>query len=608
MFSEKKNELVVARAKGRGGFVLPETVEGKGAAYERISMIGMGCILLLISVFILVLGSVLIGLLAPLPVRADVGVQPVLPGGSSIQPEGETPIQMAAEVVVINVRSATEADNALVTLAPKYYGFQWDPVWFPGIAEVEADFTMKNPTSETVSMTAWFPLASALENVDWNFNLGEIVPRIESFLVSVDGNPLDYAVSELPNPQGAEKLPLPWASFPVTFPGEVETIIHVSYKLPLQPSIKGSEMALYYIFQTGAGWAGPIGQAELVLNLPYPASEETLAGMHKLYLPPMSVGQVSTGVPSGAVLNGNQARWTWKDFEPDPDDDFAVWLLQPGKWQELATARAAVQANPEDGQAWLDLASAYHSLSLTGNNAPLLFNPFYLQPGLEAYQKAVDLLPEYPAAHTGLALLTLAPYMASKNAPPEVIQFVQDELKIAIELEVKNPDRAIEAGITSRRLEDVLSVYFYNDATATVDAATRAVFNATATVRATLDYATTTAVAKAKATYIVCWATAGGQCLTTSPTATLSPRPTLPATPIPSTTPQPSPATPTKELTLTATPVPSTTPQPVPTTTPTNAESTGSGQSPVIIVAAGVLGLVVVGYLASKRWRKSEGK
>ena len=52
----------------------------------------------------LVLGSVFIGLLVPSPVRADVGVQPVLPGGSSIKPEEETPIQMAAEVVTMNVR------------------------------------------------------------------------------------------------------------------------------------------------------------------------------------------------------------------------------------------------------------------------------------------------------------------------------------------------------------------------------------------------------------------------------------------------------------------------------------------------------------------------
>ena len=152
------------------------------------------------SLFLLVCGLVLvcvfIGLLVPSPVRADVGVQPILPGGSNIQSEGDTPIQMAAEKVILNVRLATEADNALVRLNPDAYGLQLQSVWFPAIAEVEADFRMKNPTSETVSMTVWFPLASALENVDWELNPSEIVPRVESFHVSVDSNPVDYAVSE----------------------------------------------------------------------------------------------------------------------------------------------------------------------------------------------------------------------------------------------------------------------------------------------------------------------------------------------------------------------------------------------------------------------------
>jgi hypothetical protein len=542
----------------------------------------------------LVLGSILIGLLVPSPVRADVGVQPVLPGGSSIKPEEETPIQMAAEVVVMNVRSATEADNVLVKLNPQSYGLNLHPVWFPAIAEVAADFTMKNPTSEAVSMTAWFPLASALENADWNFNPGEIVPRIESFQVSVDGNPLDYVVSELPNPQGADKPPLPWASFPVTFPGEEETVIHISYMLPLQPSVKGSEMALYYIFQTGAGWAGPIGQAELILNLPYPASEETLTGIHKLYLPPMNVGQKSAGVPSNVVLDGNQARWAWKDFEPGPEDDFAVWLLQPGKWQELEAARAAVQANPQDGRAWLNLASTYHSLSLTWNNAPLLFSPFYLPPCLEAYQKAADLLPEHPAAHAGLALLTLAPYRIDKNAPPEVIQFVQDEYQIAKELNARDPALMKETDFLRGllgSLEEALYSYFYNDATATMDAATQAVYHATYTAEATIKYATTTA----KAIRMACWATAGVECTATpSPTATLTPKPILAASP-------------TKELTLTMTLLPSATPQPSPTTPPTTTETTGNGPSPVIFVAAVVIGLIVVGFLAWKRLRKRTG-
>ncbi len=123
-------------------------------------------------------------------------------------------------------------------------------------------------------------------------------------------------------------------------------------------------------------------------------------------------------------------------------------MIQPGKWQELETARAEVQANPEDGQAWLDLASTYYSLSATYRNFPLIFSPSYLPPGIEAYQKAAALLPEHPAPHAGLALLTLAPYMTDKNAPPEVIQSVQDEFQIARELEAKNPSLAKEAGIS----------------------------------------------------------------------------------------------------------------------------------------------------------------
>jgi hypothetical protein len=120
----------------------------------------------------------LTGLLVPMPAEAGAR-QPVLPGGSSIKPGEKTLIQMASEVVTINIRQATEADNALVNLSPNIYPFQHNPIWFQAIAEVEADFTMKNPTREAISVTTWFPLASALETVDWKLYSGESVPRIE---------------------------------------------------------------------------------------------------------------------------------------------------------------------------------------------------------------------------------------------------------------------------------------------------------------------------------------------------------------------------------------------------------------------------------------------
>ena len=530
----------------------------------------LGCALILVCVFF--------SLLAATPVRADVGVRPVLPGGSSVQPGEETPIQMAAEVVTMTMRQATEADNALVALNPDSYGFNIKPVWYEAVSEVDADFTMRNPTSDEVNLTTWFPLASALQNNDWNFNPGEIVPYLESFQVSVNGNLLDVEVTELPNPKGTDKPLLPWASFLVTFPPGEDTIIHVNYMVPLTPSAKGYEVALYYIFQTGAGWARPIGQAELILNLPYPASAETMADISKLSLPYGSFGQVSTGVPAGAILQGNQARWTWKNFEPGPEDDFAIWLIKPGKWQELQTARAAVKADPQDGHAWLELAFIYHTLSThRWTNPRVLFSPVYFPQAIEAYQKAAVLLPEHPAPHIGLGLLTLASYSPDiKSAPSNVIQYVEDELEIARTLETRNPSLAGEAGLSTSNLEEALSAYYYNDATATVDAATQQVWISSLTAQATQNYATLTLWANAEGTFWACRETPGAECNINA---------------ILTTTPAP-------EITQTRTPLP----------TQAAEESVTSGQNTAILIAIGMIGLVVLGYLVVKRVRKHTEK
>jgi hypothetical protein len=548
-------------------------------------------LLLFLWVCGLVLASFCISLLVSSPVQADVGPQPILPGGSSLKPEGETPIQMAAELVTLNVRPATAADNALVKLNPRWYGYDLHPIWYPAVAEVEADFTMKNPTSEAVSMTVWFPLNAALEKVEFSGERpSEIVPRLESFQVSVDGNPVDFTVSELPNPKGTDQPALPWASFPVTFSGGVDTPIHVSYTVPLKPFPKEPAMSLFYVFQTGAGWAGPIGQADLIVNLPYPASEATLADL-----------------PPGAVLEGSQVRWTWQNFEPGPEDDFAATLLRLDKWRELETARLAVQANPQDGQAWLDLASLYHSLSLYNLSLRIYrFSPSYLPLGIEAYQKAADLLPDHPAPHAGLALLTLAGYLEDHNAPPGVIRFVQDEYRIAKELAARNPSLAEETDLLYV-LEDAFNAYYYNDATATVVAATRVVekvtqtadraaYNATQTVEATLNHATGTAYAIERATYeawwatdMACWAAAGAACTATSPpTVTLTPKPTL--------TPQPT------------TPILSVTPQPsLTTSTPLAQPGQTSNQRRDLAISlfTGVIALVVIGYFV---WKGPRGK
>src|SRR4030042_6457179 len=285
---------------------------------------------------------------------------------------------MASEMVILNVRQAKEWDRAPVIHNSMAYDLENPliPIWQQSVAEVTADFTMANPTREAVSMTVWFPLASALETDEWEAHIGEVVPRIEDFQVAVDGRPLAYSTLELPNPQGEDKPPLPWANFPVTFPAGQEVLIQVSYVIWAQPDISGVGMTLHYIFQTGAGWAGPIGQAELVVNLPYLASAETIGAM-----------------PDGGQVDGSQGRWTWADLEPSPPDDFSIWLIRQERWEELEAARIRVSNWPDDGEAWLDLADTYRRLILGKYQILPGFGEAFQPLGVQAAQEVLRLLP-----------------------------------------------------------------------------------------------------------------------------------------------------------------------------------------------------------------------
>lgn len=339
--------------------------------------------------------------------QADVGPEPILPPGSNIKPEGKTSIEMQSETVVLTVRKATGSDNTAINISPGNYGLDMFPTWFPAVADVEAEFTMQNPTSEAVSMQVWFPLASTLEDVNWEGRSGEVVPSIRRFQVTVKGKIVDYSVSELPNPQGGDMPPLPWASFPVTFPAREKVRIKISYILPAQkPEAKWKDlvMTFNYVFQTGAGWAGPIGKAELQVYLPYPASPETIMSM-----------------PAGGKVDGNQVRWTWENFEPGPGDDFSIMMMQPEPWENLKAARLAVRSKPKDGQSWLKLCETYHGLSYSLWHKILGFGEVYSALGLEACQEAAHFLPKTTTSD-GQAWLSLCAtyYRLSEGESPDL--------------------------------------------------------------------------------------------------------------------------------------------------------------------------------------------
>jgi hypothetical protein len=372
------------------------------------------------SFFLLVCGLALVcivlGLLILLPVRADVGIQPILPDGSNIQPDVETPIQMTAERVVFNVRQATEWDSATIAYNPTAYGLQNPqiPIWSLSVAEVSAVFTMTNPTSQELRLIVWFPLASSLESDEWESHPGEVAPRIEKFLVAVDEQPITYDISELPNPKGTEFPLLLWASFPVTFPAGQDVLIHVSYLIWAQEDIVGVGMVFSYILQTGAGWDGPIGHAELIFNLPYIASPETISVM-----------------PEGGQIEGYQARWTWENFEPGPGDDFSIWLIRQERWEDLESARIRV-SNWPDGESWLDLADTYRRLILGKYQFTRGFREAYQPLGVQAAQEALRLLPRDGRPHYEMAIFYLA--ALPENPTIEDLEPLLDELRIVVEL------------------------------------------------------------------------------------------------------------------------------------------------------------------------------
>ena len=467
--------------------------------------------------------------LVPSPVRANMGVQPILPGGSNIKPEGKTPIQMTAEKVVLTVHQTADVDNGNPQLGGLEY-YPYFPVLYQAVADVTADFTMTNPTNEAVSMMAWFPLASALENAEWeNFPADEIVSRIESFQVAAGGKPLAYSVSDLPNPQGEDKPLLPWASFPVTFPAGEEVFIQVSYVIPAQPTWDYLGMTFYYVFQTGAGWAGPIGKAELVVDLPYPASTETIGMM-----------------PEGGQTEGQQVRWTWENLEPGPQDDFSIFLIVQEHWDELQTARAAVKANPEDGEAWLRFCGTYHTLIFGGIPGRLIgpgFGETYQPLGVQACQEAARLLPGDCRPHYELAMLYLS--TLPQNSSPEKLRPVLDELKIVEKL----------SPALAPNVYDMLEFFINTDPSAE-------------------------------------WISWSANWAAETATAALMQTPST---------------TPTRKLTLTSTPVlPTTSPPPFSPTVSPPGTIAGHRQSLVIIVVAGVIGLIVLGYLALIRSHPSQ--
>lgn len=342
----------------------------------------------------------------PGSVQADIA-PPANPPGSNPQPGVEsTQVRMQAETVLIDVRNDTAPQSL-------------------GSARVTADFTMRNTGAADESIPVRFPISI-------NNGFSEF-PEITDMVIKVDGRQVSYKRVNYPDPQYQSES-LPWAEFNATFPAGKETAIQVSY------SLKGTGYypytVFYYILETGAGWKGTIGSADITLRLPYEANKQNV----------VIDFQIGFGETTRApVFQGNEARWHFEDFEPGRDGP--VWnmefaLVAPSAWRAVLTEQGNVKRSPSDAEAWGRLGRAYKSLFLLnrGYREDAGGAELY-QASVAAYEKCLELKPKDAQWHAGYAdLLVNRAYWDSwgQNPSPALYQGLR-EINTALQLAPNDP-------------------------------------------------------------------------------------------------------------------------------------------------------------------------
>jgi tetratricopeptide (TPR) repeat protein len=330
---------------------------------------------------------------------ADVA-PPAQPPGSNPQPGEEiTQVRMVEETVTMEIL----ADYALESL---------------GQARVQADFVMRNLGDETETMAARFPIGAS----DGFFDVLEI----KNLQIRVNGQNVAHRriTGEDPHFSNEET---PWAEFDVTFPPGEDVSIRVMYTLDgtgYYPFI-----SYEYILSTGAGWKGSIGSAEIILKFPYQANTlNTRFEEHEFSSPHR--------------FDGNEAHWTFEDFEPTRADNLEFYIIAPAAWNKILVEDERVKDNPNDGEAWGRLGKAYKEILFYGKGMR------GGQVGAEifgesdsAYSRCLELLPEDSLWHAGYAELLLNYYIWNASLQdanhPSLIK-AMDEVHRALELDPNN--------------------------------------------------------------------------------------------------------------------------------------------------------------------------
>jgi hypothetical protein len=306
--------------------------------------------------------------------RADIA-PPKMPPGTTLLPGAEqTQVRMMAETITLMV--AKDPGNPIGT-----------------IAKTDAVFTMRNLGSSEEKMSVRFPLTF----FDGSSDGRDSYPEIQSIAAKVDGRRVPTRRERQPpfTPQSFNPRPeIPWSVFEVAFPPGQDVTIEVTYTVSAYGYYP--QAIFDYVLQTGAAWNGPIGSVDIIVGLPYEASESD-ALIH-------ASDRATTSTP-GSVVSGTEIHWRYTDLEPTPADNFKVILVAPSLWQSILRDASTVQQNPKDGETWGMLAKGYKQAALLPKgwtrDDPAGQELIDLSAG--AYQKCLALLPKDALWHYGYA-------------------------------------------------------------------------------------------------------------------------------------------------------------------------------------------------------------
>jgi tetratricopeptide (TPR) repeat protein len=485
--------------------------------------------------------------------RADVGLPPVNPSGSSLTPDQQiqTNVRMVSEQVDLTIEPYERSlPSNQIEDNPGY--------WMRVL--VDAQFVMRNLGEAPEAFDVWFPLATTTKYPDYLLYETTQNPEraIQDFRVHVDGKPvatqqvsgpiLNLLDREMPPELSQEGSP--WATFPVTFPPGQDVLIRVRYTL--YPGGRRPFGDIEYILQTGSGWRDTIGEATITAHLPDPVTPESVSlGSKDIFGDPLAPQ------PPGYTVEGDTITWHFTNLEPTAQDNIYLNVLEPQRYERLLQARRKVeQADPSTP---VKAADAYLELARSAREAVLIIKDVtrngggraLAQEANAAYERAIELNPDVPSVYSEYARWLLSTggwrdVYFNGICPQELCELVQRGLE-------KFPQDA-ELQQIDAEIKDNLSMHQTEVAYATQDAAITATALALETLSAP------------------------------SPT----PQPTL--TPVP--------ASPTALPTALPTRVaPSATAQPSPAASPSSAPDGGGGACPgglIPLIGLGIIGIAPV--------------